>query len=276
MIDGRRYRVVDAARSRAAGSRRYWVVHDTTGPKVRLGLAWFAAASVALALGWAAVAALYAVVAGWAALDVVVARRATGRPAGHAVVAAVGAAAVVVASAFGTGALGVAMLGLVAAAVVAGALRPHRRLGGPWAAAGATVVAALVPAAAAVGVVLTRRLEIGAAVTLLVLVSAWEVGDFLVGSAASSAVEGPVAGSLAVAVVAVLLGVVQAPPFHGFDVLAFAAVVIVACPLGQAAASAALSSVEVPARSLRRLDSMIVLGPAWAFVVGIYLQRAAG
>jgi hypothetical protein len=45
------------------------------------------------------------------------------------------------------------------------------------------------------------------------------------------------------------------------------------CPLGQIAASAVLPRAEVRAPALRRLDSLLLLGPAWPILVGLLLQE---
>jgi len=42
----------------------------------------------------------------------------------------------------------------------------------------------------------------------------------------------------------------------------------VLCPAGQLAASMILPKVDSPASALRRIDSLLLLAPAWAFVVG--------
>jgi hypothetical protein len=47
------------------------------------------------------------------------------------------------------------------------------------------------------------------------------------------------------------------------------------CPLGQIAASAILPSADARAPALRRLDSLLLLGPAWALLVGLLLQELA-
>src|SRR5687768_17590140 len=60
---GRRSR----AKGPKRGGRRYAVVYDTRGPKVRLGVAWFMVAAGALAVGPLATALVYGVAAAVAA-----------------------------------------------------------------------------------------------------------------------------------------------------------------------------------------------------------------
>ena len=65
------------------------------------------------------------------------------------------------------------------------------------------------------------------------------------------------------------------PPFRGADVWTFALLAALACPAGQFLASAMLPNASVRAPALRRLDSLLIVAPAWAGLVGLYLQRAA-
>ena len=88
-------------------------------------------------------------------------------------------------------------------------------------AAGTTLQCGLPPGVGAAGVVLTLRLEIGAAVTLVLLVAAYEVGDYLVGSGASSSIEGPIAGIVTIAAMCFAIAVLRVPPFDGGAVFVF-------------------------------------------------------
>ena len=139
---------------------------------------------------------------------------------------------------------GVASMGLAIVAVTVVALgvavvgsRVPRRL---FEAAGTTLQCGLPPGVGAAGVVLTLRLEIGAAVTLVLLVAAYEVGDYLVGSGASSSIEGPIAGIVAMAAICAAIAVLRVPPFDGGAVFVFGGFAALFCPLGQVAASALL------------------------------------
>ena len=51
------------------------------------------------------------------------------------------------------------------------------------------------------------------------------------------------------------------------------ALAAVCCPVGQLVASALLPDPDSPAPALRRIDSFLVLGPLWAFLLGLYLTR---
>ncbi|HEX8803770.1 MAG TPA: hypothetical protein VF743_06245, partial [Acidimicrobiales bacterium] len=119
-----------------------------------------------------------------------------------------------------------------------------------------------IPAAACTSVILVRNQSVDAAVVLLLLVSAYEVGDFIVGSGASNFIEGPLAGATTAMMVGFPLTIVLVSPFDlaGVELLAFVAV---ACPLGQIMASALLPRAGASAPALRRIDSLLLLAPLW-------------
>lgn len=104
-------------------------------------------------------------------------------------------------------------------------------------------------------------------VSIVLLVSAYEAGDFLVGSGSANAVEGPLAGLVALALVAVGLYLVLPEPFTKLTLPVFAAVVAVSAPLGQIAASALLPRGNSWAPALRRLDSYLISAPVWVLLV---------
>lgn len=182
---------------------------------------------------------------------------------------AMAAAAVVgLAAAFGAAPLGGALLAAVGIGIVAGAYAVVRRR--PLLPATALVLQAALPTGGvAASVVLTMQYEIGAAVILLALVMAYDLGDFLIGSGAGSLVEGPIAGGLMIALVAAVAAIIGAPPFNGALVWVFALGAMVLCPLGQVAASWLLPDATTRAPALRRLDSLLLLGPVWAFTSGL-------
>ena len=179
--------------------RRLAVVYDTAGPRVTFGVVWFAAVVGALVIGPVALVPLYAVVAGLAGFQAASAWRAEGSAANRWVALLAGSA-VVVGAAWGVGSMGLAIVAVtvVALGVAAVGSRVPRRV---FEAAGTTLQCGLPAGVGAAGVVLTLRLEIGAAVTLVLLVAAYEVGDYLVGSGASSSIEGPIAGIVAMAAI---------------------------------------------------------------------------
>ncbi len=105
--------------------------------------------------------------------------------------------------------------------------------------------------------------SIGAQLSLILLVSAYEAGDFIVGSGSSNAVEGPLAGLVGLGAMAFLLFLVQPAPFDSTTILLFAVLAGICCPLGQVLASGLLPRGNAWAPALRRLDSYIVAAPVW-------------
>jgi len=136
-------------------------------------------------------------------------------------------------------------------------------------AAAGILALAVVPAVAAACVVLVRKESVIAAVVLIVLASAYEVGDYIVGSGASNPVEGPLAGVTTATLVALPLTIILVEPYNdaGTALLAFTAL---ACPLGQVVASALLPGAGAHAPALRRIDTLLVLAPLWAAAAGAF------
>lgn len=263
---------------RTAFRRRYGVVYDTQGPRLRLGVLWAVAVSISLAVAPLrpyGLATLYAVVAGAAAMQVVDAWHEV-RVGADRWVAALGASSLPVLATLGVRPLGAGLLATVALAVGVVAVQSGARDMPLFAAAGHTVFAAGACGGAAASLVLLADYEIGAVIILLVYLMVYDASDYVVGSGASNGVEGPLAGALFIAAVTAVFAVTEVPPFRGVDIWTFAALAAVACPAGQVLASAMLPRAAARAPALRRLDSALIVAPAWAGLIGLYLQRAAG
>jgi hypothetical protein len=260
---------------RTAFRTRYGVVYDTQGPRLRLALLWLAAVTVAVGVGPLrpyGLATLYAVVAGAAALQVVDAWHEV-RTGGDRWVAALGASTLPVLATQGVRPVGAALLVVVVAAVAVSTQRGGREMS-VMAAAGHTVLAAGLCGGAAASLVLLADYEIGAVVILLVYLMVYDASDYVVGSGATNGVEGPLAGGLFIAAATWLLAELEVPPFRGVDIWNFAMLAAVACPAGQLLASAMLPRADAHAPALRRLDSLLLVAPAWAGLIGLYLQQA--
>jgi len=142
-------------------------------------------------------------------------RRAGRRP--HQIVAGLTGLLMPLAAAVGTASLG-AVAVLAVGAALAGAATDRRRHSSVLADAGLTLRCGFVVGLACSSLVIIHRLEIGAAICLVLLMCAYDVGDFLVGTGASTPAEGPIAGIAAVLVVTFAIGVFAFPPFdwrHG-------------------------------------------------------------
>jgi hypothetical protein len=294
-------------------NNRYLVVHDLTGPKVRLGALWLIGLLLSIALSTVVLGLLLGVVAGLAAHQSALAWTQHGeRP--QPVVAAVAAGGVPIAATISTEIAGfwvllIPVMALVPALVsrssatdeidlrdtdpdidlrddaplfddLAASSQPeqadaHTAASGadqlPMRRVAYTLQTSLFTGFAAATPVLADRVEIGAAVVLLLMVWVYDAGDFLIGSAATHPAEGPLAGILGVVVVAFAAWVLDPPPFEGAGVWVFAAVVAIFAPVGQIAASFILPRADSPARALRRLDSLLVAGPLWMLVLWSYV-----
>jgi hypothetical protein len=264
-----RVRTSRTKRSQRVRRRRYAVVYDIDGPKVRLGILWFLVAVVALAVGPLPTAIVYGGAAALAARQAARAwRRTRLRP--NEVVAAAMAGGATVGACLGAGGSGVAIVvGVIAALVVAtgDTKSPHHVL----ADAGWTVQCALFPGVAALSMVLLARLDQGSAIALLLLVSAYETGDYIVGSGASNPYEGPAAGLSAIVVITFIVSTLPISTLSFGEAWLFGGMVGILAPLGQLFASALLPDAASPASALRRIDSLLLAGPAFCIGVGIVL-----
>ena len=259
-----------ASKAKAGGSgrrrsRRLAVVYDIEPPHVRLGLAWFVLVMVAMGFGRYGLAVLFALAAAVAAYQAARCwrRRKPNRP--DPFIAAAIAAALPVAAAISTGVLGLVLLCSVGVAVFRAGVETRIP---PLATAARTLQCGLWVGGAAAGVVATHRFEPWAAFALILAVSAYETGDYLVGSGARNALEGPIAGAVAVLVVQFAVAAVGLPPFEVENGLLFAALAAVLCPLGQLVGSLVLPTADAPASAVRRLDSLLLLAPVWAVAAG--------
>jgi hypothetical protein len=261
------------------------VVHDTNGPRVRWGVAWFlttvaaaAAGSLLLALVMAGAAAL--------ATDQVMrlqhldaATRARARPRGlisdpRRLPAALASAALPLAASAGTDTLAAALPGVVVVVLVqrlctASAQPAHARA---MADAALAVAAAVGPGLAAAAPVVAYGYGAEAAVVVLVLVCAYDAGDFLVGSGSSSPWEGPAAGIAAVAVVSFAISVLPLRPVDASAAYALGALTCALAPLGPPAASLLVGDGRRPARFLRRIDSLLILGPILPYALALIIS----
>lgn len=244
------------------------VVHKSVRPHGRLGLAW-AVATLGLTVagpawlgGWFAVAAFIA-----GAQACLVWRKRGERPV--TLVAATVAAGLPVAASFDAGAMaGVVAAGVLVAFVArirAPTLAPSRDV--------ALTLALGVPVGlAAAAPVLVRHTGIAATLLLLGLVCLYDAGAYLVGTGASSAWEGPAAGVAALIPLTIFAEVVLIPPFVGAQPLFLGILAAVLAPCGPVAASALLGDRNGHAPALRRLDSLLLLGPLWAWCAVVFLQ----
>lgn len=251
----------DSFRATRLAQSRFGIVYDIDGPRVRLGVLWFIAVLVAIAIGITALAVLVGAIAALAAAQTAQALRTRWRRPDLATSALV-AALITAAACFGRGLTGLAVVvGSIGAVATAGARSQRRR--DPIIDGAGVVRSAVFVGLAAASLVMLYRFDIGAVITLILLASAYECGDYLVGSGSANVFEGPLAGFLAVLVMTAALAVVQPPPFQPVGLWLYAGVLLVTAPLGQVLASALLPRAGAPAPALRRLDSYLLAAPLW-------------
>jgi hypothetical protein len=250
--------------------RRYAVVYDIDGPKVRLGIVWFLIAAAALAVGPLPTAVVYGLAAAIAAAQVARSWRKRRQRPNEAIAA--GMAGLMGAGAcLGAGGAGIAVLAGVVMAFVAAAgdtKSPNSRVVD----VGWTLQCALPTGLAATSMVLLARLDQGSAIALLLLVSAYETGDYLVGSGARNPYEGPAAGASAIVVITFIVSTLPISALDFGQAWLFGGLVVLLAPLGQLFASALLPSASSPASALRRIDSLLLTAPVWCFGVGLVLR----
>lgn len=263
------------ARAREArwANNRLAVPYPTDGPKVTFGVLWFALLIGAVLLGSyfddpaiasVAVAGVAAPVAGLAGLQ-------TGNawfPNLQATRGWTAAAAYLTGLAGFYGPWGVvvgAALGVIVVLFYLVLYRGHRRTA-------AQLFDVLFRSTIPVGVAVASlaalaSVGIGAQVSLILLVSAYEAGDFIVGTGAANAFEGPLAGVVTMGAVTFLLFLVQPAPFDATSILLFALLAAICCPLGQIMASGLLPRGNAWAPALRRLDSYLLAAPIWLLLI---------
>lgn len=250
--------------------QRLAYVPKDDGPHARLGILWFVAAVAACVVGSIAVAVVFAVIAAVAAIQTSKAWIHKGREVDW-LVAAIGAALVTLAAQLGTALAGLAVLAMVVASFVAAALAPSRT-DYVLARAGRTLRSGVVVGITAASVVILARTDMGAMVVLLVLVSVYEIGDYLVGTGSGLPIEGPVAGIAAVLVLTFTEAVFQLGPFNSQAAWVFGGMVAVGAPLGAIVGSALAPGADTAGPALRRLDAWIIVAPAWCWMLWGYLN----
>jgi hypothetical protein len=153
-----------------------------------------------------------------------------------------------------------AVLALVGAAVWAWV-----GTGGRAADVALTVACAAVPVAAVAGPVLLRRSSLEVPFILMADALLYDAGAWVIGSGSRHRWVGPLAGALCVLPVTMLVAALGLQ-FRGAAAWELGVLAAALAPLGPAAATLLLGDRRGPAPALRRLDSLIVLGPIWSLV----------
>jgi len=125
---------------------------------------------------------------------------------------------------------------------------------------------------AAASPVLLRHGGLVPALLLLSFAALYDTGAYLIGTGAASAWEGPAAGVAAFVPLTILASVVFVPPFSGAEPLVLGLLAAVLTPIGPVVGSALLGDGTTDAPALRRLDSLLVLGPIWTWCALAFLR----
>ncbi len=126
-------------------------------------------------------------------------------------------------------------------------------------------------AVAAAAVVAAWGQGLSETLTLLTAVCLYDMASFLTGTGPRGGVVGALVGMVTVGVLAVFVAAVVEPPFSGRSPWVLLGLVAVLAPVGVFLAGRICPERRLPA--LRRLDSLILAGPAWVIAVGLLLHR---
>ena len=215
------------------------------------------AGSVLMAMWMAVVAALAAVQAArsWK-------HHASRHPAPLA--AGTGAAVVVLGAGFGIPGIAVgALAGVAAAAAWASQESADVAL---------TVACVVVPALAAVPPVLLRSTDgLVPAFVLLTCVGVYDAGAHVMGTGSRWRWLGPVSGMLCIASVTLAVAALF-PQFKGASPLELGVLAAVLAPCGPLVADRIVGTNTARRPALRRLDSLIVVGPVWALAAAMLVK----
>lgn len=259
------------------GLARVFAMPDLHGPRIRVGVLWGLVLAGAFWAGLPWLGALYGLIAAIAALQAGREWRKVGSQPSR-FVAALGAGCMPVAAIWGVGLTGAVAIAIPVLALIAALLRRKRRK--PFlSSAGMTVRISVFVGLAAASPVLMYRTSIVGALLLIGFVTAFDVGNFMVGAEAATPLPGIFAGLIVVGVgafaVSVLVSVFELEPFadeqHPWI---FGGVVGLCAPFGEVAASLTLPAASAEAPALRRLDSLMVAGPAFLVLFWSYLGVA--
>jgi hypothetical protein len=184
-----------------------------------------------------------------------------------ALLAGTGAAVITLAAAGGPLVAGVALTA-VALATVANALVPGGRHADP----ALTLAIAGALGLASGALVLLRGDGLLPALVLLTFASVHDASAYVVGSGAATPWEGPGAGAASIGAVTLAVAAVFVPPFRGAAPWLLGLAAAVLAPLGPYLGCALLGDRRARVPALRRLDSLLLLGPLWALAAVLLLR----
>jgi molybdopterin synthase sulfur carrier subunit len=243
------------------------VVPDTDKPHVRLGLAWIAVTILAVAGGSTTLGIWMSALAALAAIQVTkVWMERHERPVSYVAVA--GAAALPLAAIGGLDTVNLIAVLVVLVTMVA---RVSNMTKAPSRDVALTLMITFPIGLACAAPVLLRNVGVAAPLALFAFAAAHDMGNYLVGTGASNEWEGPVAGIASIFCVTLFVAVLV-PSFGGAGPFVLGLVAAILAPLGPLAASIVLGDRDAKAPALRRLDSLLLLAPIWAWVAAVLMH----
>src|SRR5947209_7233020 len=243
------------------------VVPDTDKPHVRLGLLWILVTIAAVAGGRTTLGVWMAVMAGVAAAQVTkVWMERHERPVSYVAVA--GAAALPLAAIGGLATLNILAVLAVVITMLARVSVPTKA---PSRDVALTLMIIFPIGLATAAPVLLRNVGVAAPLALFAFAAAHDMGAYLVGTGAANDWEGPVAGVASIFCVTLFVAVLV-PSFGGGGPFVLGLVAAVLTPLGPLAASIVLGDRDGKAPALRRIDSLLLLAPVWAWLAAVLLH----
>ncbi|MDQ4132012.1 MAG: hypothetical protein M3179_02145, partial [Actinomycetota bacterium] len=236
------------------------VQFNTERPHGRLGLLWILVLIPAAVVGREWLAAVLAITAVVGACQAVASRRSRGQ---HPVLilSAVTALALPMAAVAGLNAAALAAAGGAGLTLVVWVFIPRYTSPGDIV---ATLAIGGALGLAAASPVLLREFRLDLTLLLLTCASVYDAGAYLVGTGASYAWEGPAAGVVALIPVTIFSAVVLVPPLGGGAPFLLGLLAAALAPLGPLVGTALIGTPDADVPGLRRLDSLVVLGPLWA------------
>ena len=265
----------DPSAGRGSGGATYrWLWQPETTPfGMTGGVAWFSVQAIAMWFGLWPLAVVFTVAAGLAAGQTARAWTSADEHADVPLALLIGSLAPLAAAthtaAFGALFVAGVVVSILGASVQRSADTP------PLRDAGFTIQSWMPTAIASGSMIFAYRYEVGAAVWLLCLVSIYDAGHYSFGAGSDRAWGGPFAGIAGIGVVAFALVIVGVPPHDPSAAGRFAVGAAFLIPAGVALGSLVLPGPGARAGAFRRLDSLMVAGPLWAWSVGRYLSDLA-
>jgi len=125
------------------------------------------------------------------------------------------------------------------------------------------VLVVVAPAVAASSLVVARTQGLDQGLVLAGMISVYDSAAFLIGTGASNAWEGPIAGIASTGALTLFLAGALLLPFRGNGVWVLGGIVAVLAPLGPSVARRLVADRSARVPALRRLDTLLLAGPVW-------------